>query len=55
MTNLELKEQLIQRLSSDPRVFHAIHIDNQNNLQSQKNSIKAYEEVIARLCAELEK
>lgn len=50
MTNLELKEQLILRLSSDPRVFNAIHLDNQNNLQAQKNSIKAYEELVSRLC-----
>jgi hypothetical protein len=52
MTNL--KEKLIKRIESDPRVRNALDMKNKDNIQSQKNCIKAYEEVIARLCEELE-
>lgn len=55
MTNQQLKEALIKRIQSDFRVRSAVDMKNQDNIQVQKNSIKAYEEVISWLCSELDK
>lgn len=55
MTNLQLKEELIKRIQSDMRVRSAVDMRNQDNIQVQKKAVKAYEEIIQRLCAELEK
>jgi hypothetical protein len=55
MINLQLKEELIKRIQSDMRVRSAVDMRNQDNIQVQKNAIKAYDEIMSRLCAELEK
>ncbi len=55
MTNIKLKEQLIKKIQSDIRVRSAVDMKNKDNIQVQKNSIKAYEEIISWLCSELDK
>lgn len=49
MTNIKLKEQLIKKIQSDIRVRSAVDMKNKDNIQVQKNSIKAYEEIISWL------
>jgi len=55
MTNLQLKEELISKIQADPRIWKAVDIRYEEYPQVQKKAVKAYEEILQRLCAELEK
>lgn len=55
MINLQLKEELISKIQADPRIWKAVDIRYEEYPQVQKNAIKAYDEIMSRLCAELEK
>jgi len=55
MERKELKEQVIQRLSNDPRIYKSRHIDNQNNSEVMKKANESYKEVIDFILVELEK
>jgi len=55
MTNLQLKEELISKIQADPRIWKAVDIRYEEYPQVQKKAVKAYEEIMQRLCAELEK
>lgn len=51
----DLREEIITKIMLDDRITKAQHIDNQYNTQIQKQSVKAYQEIVARILAELEK
>lgn len=51
----DLREEIIHKIMLDDRITQAGHIDNQYNTQIQKQSVKAYQEIVARILKELEK
>jgi len=55
MTNIKLKEELISKIQADQRIWKAVDIRYEEYPQVQKKAVKAYEEILQRLCAELEK
>ena len=55
MTNLQLKEALIERLQNDPKIWRAEEMDYKDNAQVQRQAKEVYAEAITRICSELEK
>lgn len=55
MERKELKEQVIQKLSNDPRIYKSRHIDNKENVDVIRKANESYKEVIDFILWELEK
>jgi len=53
MDRKELKEQVIQKLSNDPRIYKSRNIDNKNNAEIIKKANESYKEVIDYILAEI--
>jgi hypothetical protein len=51
MANLQLKEELISKIQADPRIWKAVDIRYEEYPQVQKKAVKAYEEILQRLCS----
>jgi len=55
MDRKELKEQVIQKLSNDPRIYKSWHINNRNNAEVMRKANESYKEVVDFILSELEK